>query len=105
LYKLRDDWSSAIIKKDTDANLTLTGAEFATELPFATDTNAIGDFSGVNIKAINSSQIRAWVPILKDTAEFNCVITTSAEHYMTSGFICFSGVMATHITSATTISH
>lgn len=103
LYKIQEDWSSTAIKKDTADDLTMTGAEMGGERPYATDTNAVGDFSGVNITAINSSQIRAWVPILKDTAEFNCVIVTSAEFYMESGFICFPGVMDTTITAGNVV--
>lgn len=87
-YKLLADYSNTVIQIATNANYTLTQAEFATLRPFS--TSAAGDF-GTGLKAINSGQVRAWVPILKDNAEFNCVIMTAAEFYFASAFLCFPG--------------
>lgn len=97
-YKLMADYSNTIISAATNANYTLTQAEWAAQRPFA--TSEVGDFSAQNYKGINSGQVRAWVPILKDAAEFNCVIMTAAEFYFASAFLCFPGGIDDTITDA-----
>lgn len=97
-YKLMADYSNTIIQIATNANYTLTQAEWAGLRPFS--TSEVGDFAATNLKGINSGQVRAWVPILKDAGEFNCVIMTAAEFYFESGFLCFPGGIDDTMTAA-----
>lgn len=80
VYKIAADYTATQINKSTATGTNITEAELDDERPFSTNTGFRGDLGGA-VEGMNVGQIRAWVPILTDNAEWNCVIFTASEYY------------------------